>query len=122
MIFKYDLDDIICDYYLIGESTQNEPNIKLCCSSKQLYKIVEYAMDEVVSEIEFELKENYILGYEEPNMLNYCGKYLLNMYLASLVIICNDDATSNLKEDYISNITRKHIYCQLPTPLKGSGL
>lgn len=108
-LFKYDLAEILHNYYLIGESELNKPNVKLCCASVELYKIVEYAIDLVVEEIEYELKVNTLLttneGIESESALYYCGGHLDRMSKEYLMYIKN-----NLNGEVLDNLLAKSIY------------
>lgn len=108
-LFKYDLAEILHNYYLIGESDLSKPNVKLCSDSKELYKIVEYAIDLVVEEIEYELKVNTILttkeGIESESALSYCGEYLDRMSKEYLTYVKN-----NVNGKVLDSLLAKSIY------------
>lgn len=74
-LFKYDLEGMLTQYYIM-----NEDGIKLSCSEDSLYDIIEFAIDDVVKEIEFDLKENCKLGEDTHHMLNECGAMLDRMF------------------------------------------
>lgn len=75
VLFKYELEGMLTQYYMM-----NEDGIKLSCSEDNLYDIIEFAIDEVVKEIEYDLKENCRLGVDTDHMLIECGDKLDKMF------------------------------------------
>lgn len=77
-LFIYTLDFSPTPYYLI-----NDGGVKLQCGKDSIHHIIKYAIDDVVREMEYELKENVVLktkeGIESESMLSYCGNILDSM-------------------------------------------